>query len=182
MRKCPSMAGAGAGQQVRRQYRLCRINGGADGGAAHHIGRKPARIIRAEMVGHRVDALDIVKARGPQTACQTGHPCRRPVSGNFLFAGMMIGVTKDDAQGQPRGCVLCNRCIPSACGLTQTRRSVFVLVDQPEFAQLYIQGLARQAKHFGRRHTVVPRQFQRRLDTHLFDHIGRFRHDVTQGG
>jgi hypothetical protein len=58
-----------------------------------HLGE---RVLR-QVLGHRIDELEVGEPVGLQCACQIRSPCRRPMAGDFCATGMIIRVNEKDA-------------------------------------------------------------------------------------
>ena len=80
------------------QHILGPVDRGRDRGDTDHIGvqrRHPAaQILIRDIVGHRVDEMDVVKAGAPQAARQIGNPGWRPCACDLGPARAVIGVNK----------------------------------------------------------------------------------------
>ena len=83
------------------QHTFGRIDGRRDCRCANQVGLQfvetgPQLLIR-HVVGHCIQEVDVVETGVFQHAGQVGNPRRRPVSGDFGAAGMVIRVHKDNA-------------------------------------------------------------------------------------
>jgi hypothetical protein len=73
----------------------------------------PQRVI-SQVIGHRVDEMDIGEARVLEMPGQIGDPRRRPVSRDLSPAGVIVGVNQNDAHQSLPNCQEKLTAVPSA--------------------------------------------------------------------